>query len=356
MQFKDELIATVKTLTAPGKGILAADESVGTLKKKFDKIELECSEPNRRAYRELLFTTPGLNKNISGVILFQETVYQKTAEGKSFIEVLKGQGIVPGIKVDRGQSSLLEGGSETFTKGFDDLEERAAEFYAQGCRFAKWRNVVKMGKDMPSELSVRETSYTLARYANICQRNGLVPIVEPELLTDGEHTIEECNELSKKVFKQVFDACKLYNVIWEGCLFKPHMITQGAQNTGQTSAQSIAKNTFDVLTTTCPENLGGVFFLSGGQSELMATSNLNEINKTRLANKNTWHLSFSFGRALQNTVVLTWKGKQENVKDAQNVLLHRAEMNAKAVRGEYDAKEETPNFKDESMYEKNYSY
>ena len=356
MNYKDELIANVKKLTQEGKGILAADESTGTLKKKFDKINLECSDENRRAYRELLITTEGLEQYISGIILFEETVYQKTAQGEAFIEILNKKGITPGIKLDKGMAQLSWNPEETFTKGFDTLDERAAAFYKAGCRFAKWRNVLKLGKDMPSDLSIRETSYTLARYAHICQRNGLVPIVEPELLTDGEHSIEVCADTSRKIFKTVFKACEEYGVIFEGCLFKPHMITQGAQNQSQTSAQEIAKHTFAVLNDTLPEKLGGVFFLSGGQSELQATANLNAINKEKLKHGKHWHLSFSYGRALQNSVVAAWNGKPENVKKAQEVLIQRAKMNFKACKGEYNPSEESSDFKDESMYEKNYSY
>lgn len=356
MQYKDELVATVKNLTQEGKGILAADESSGTLKKKFDKISFECNVENSRAYRELLISTEGLEQYIGGIILFEETVAQKNGEGVLFIDILNKKGIIPGIKVDKGMAPLRANTQETFTKGFDDLDERTANFYKLGCRFAKWRNVVQLGKDMPSELCIRETAYTLARYAHICQRNGLVPIVEPELLTDGEHTIEACAEISRRIFKAVFDACKEYGVIFEGCLFKPHMITQGAQNQGKTSAQDISKHTFEVLKATLPENIGGVFFLSGGQSELQATSNLNAVNKESNKDGKKWHLSFSYGRALQNSVVNTWAGKPENVKKAQDVLLQRAKMNFNACKGVYDPKEESADFKDESMYEKNYSY
>lgn len=356
MHHKEELIATVKQLTQEGKGILAADESPGTLKKKFDKINLDCSDENRRAYREILITTEGLDTYISGIILFEETVNQKTASGEAFMDILKKKGIVPGIKLDKGMAPLSWNPEETFTKGFDDLDERAAAFYKAGCRFAKWRNVLKIGKDMPSELCIRETSYTLARYALICQRNGLVPIVEPELLTDGDHSIEVCAETSRRIFKSVFQACVEYGVIFEGCLFKPHMISQGAQNQGQTSAQDVSKHTFAVLNDTIPANLGGVFFLSGGQSELQATANLNAINKEKQQHGKHWHLSFSYGRALQNTVVSAWGGKPENVHKAKEVLMQRAKMNFNACKGVYDPKEETSDFKDESMYEKNYSY
>lgn len=356
MHHKEELITTITKLTQEGKGILAADESTGTLKKKFDKINFECSDENRRAYRELLMTTEGLEQYISGIILYEETVSQKTSNGEAFIDILNKKGIVPGIKLDKGMAPLSWNQEESFTKGFDDLDERAADFYKAGCRFAKWRNVLKLGKDMPSELSIRETSYTLARYAHICQRNGLVPIVEPELLTDGDHSIEVCADTSRRIFKAVFKACEEYGVIFEGCLFKPHMITQGAQNQGQTSAQDIGKHTFAVLNDTLPQNLGGVFFLSGGQSELQATANLNIINKEKAQHGKKWHLSFSFGRALQNTVVSAWGGKAENIKKAQNVLIQRAKMNFNACKGVYNPAEETADFKDESMYEKNYSY
>ncbi len=356
LEFKNELIETVKLLTQPGKGILAADESVGTIKKKFDKIGLECTEENRRAYRELLVSTNNLEYGISGVILFQETVYQKTKEGQSFLDVLKQKGIIPGIKLDRGLKQLRNNSDEFITNGFDDLPARAQQFYQAGCRFAKWRCVVKIGQNIPTNLSIRETSYTLARYASICQQNGLVPIVEPEILADGDYDIKKCAQISQVVFKTMFNALEEYGICLEGCLFKPHMIKNGMQSGQKSNSNEVALWTNLVLRNTVPPNLGGIFFLSGGQGELEATNNLHFINKLSNEKGKIWHLSFSYGRALQSTVISTWNGKQENVVKAQNVLLLRSNMNSKATKGEYNPKEENNIFADKSLYEKNYSY
>lgn len=358
MQYREELIATVKQMTQEGKGILAADESVGTLKKKFDKINLECTDENRRSYRELLISTKNLGNFISGIILFQETVTQKTKDGVAFIKMLNDQKIVPGIKLDRGLHQLKEGSDEKITNGFDDLEARAKKFYDLGCRFAKWRCVVKINPEnhLPTNLSISQTSYTLARYASICQKYGLVPIVEPEILIDGKHSIEICSEVSKKVFKSMFCALDEYDVLLEGCLFKPHMITAGAQSEQKLKSCDIAKMTNYVLRNTCPPNLGGIFFLSGGQSELQATNNLDAINRLSNEMGKVWHISFSFGRALQNTVVSSWNGKDENREQAQKVLMMRAEMNYNATRGAYNPKDESDLFEDKKLYEENYSY
>ncbi len=357
MAHREELIATVKHLTQAGKGFLAADESPNTLKQKFDKNNIEMNEENRRAYRELLFTTKDLEKYISGVILFSETVQQATHDGKNFVELLRSRGIVSGIKLDEGLAELTPGSEEKYTLGLDTLNKRAEQFYKLGCRFAKWRCVLKiLHGSSPSELSIREVAYNLARYASICQRNGLVPIVEPELLTDGSHSIELCAAVSKRIFSAVFAALTEYQVIMEGCLLKPHMITQGATFEGEKNLKEIAKQTVAVLRDTCPVNLGGIFFLSGGQGEIEATICLDLINKESNAKGKSWPLSFSYGRALQNTVVKSWSGKKENIEHAQKLLLARAEMNFNAALGKYEKAQENSEFKDESMYVKNYSY
>lgn len=355
--FRDELIATVKHLTQPGKGFLAADESPNTLKQKFDKNHIEMNEENRRAYREMLFTTKDLEKHVSGVILFAETVTQATKDGKNFVELLKSRGIVSGIKLDEGLAELTAGSEEKYTLGLDTLHKRAEQFYKLGCRFAKWRCVLRVLHGVsPSELSIREVAFNLARYASICQRNGLVPIVEPELLTDGGHSIEVCAQVSRRIFSAVFAALHEYQVIMEGCLLKPHMITAGASWAGEKDLKAVARHTVAVLRDTCPTNLGGVFFLSGGQGEIEATVCLNLINKENQLRGPSWALSFSYGRALQNSVVKAWGGKAENNAHAQALLLARAHMNFDAVLGKYDNAAENPEFKDESMYVKNYSY
>ena len=355
MAFNQELRSTVLKLTASGKGILAADESPNTLKQKFDKNGIEMTEENRRAYREVLFTTKNLNKNISGVIMHSETVAQATEEGVSFVKLLDSNGIVTGIKLDEGLAELTPGSSEKYTLGLDTLAKRAKHFFDNGCRFAKWRCVLKMEKG-PSELSVREVAYNLARYASLCQANGLVPIVEPELLTDGAHSLEECQKASRKIFSAVFEALQAYEIYMEGCLLKPHMITQGATATAKKSLPQIAEGTVQVLREVLPVSLGGVFFLSGGQGELEATACLNLINKENNSRGKMWALSFSYGRALQNTVVKTWGGSSANKQKAQDLLIHRAKMNGQAAKGEYDAKNELPEFTDEATYVKDYCY
>ena len=357
MQFREELIATAKHLSQPGKGFLAADESPNTLLQKFDKNHIEMSEENRRAYREVLFTTKHLEDHVSGVILFSETVTQSTKNGKNFVELLKSKKIISGIKLDEGLSELTFGSDEKFTLGLDTLNKRAETFYKHGCRFAKWRCVLKVLNGVsPSELSIRETAYNLARYAYICQKNGLVPIVEPELLTDGDHSIQVCDSVSRRIFAAVFEAMNEYKILLEGCLLKPHMITQGATSKDKKDLKLIAKHTVSVLRDLVPVNLGGVFFLSGGQGELEATTCLNLINKENNAKGKVWTVSFSFGRALQNSVVKAWGGKPENTEHAQKLLLERAKMNYNAVLGEYKVAEESAEFKDECMYVKDYSY
>mgnify|MGYP002715493486 CR=1 FL=1 len=352
-QHREELLATAKKMCAEGRGILAADESVTTLTAKFDKIGLNCSDENRRAYRELLITAPELEQYVSGIILFQETVEQRTAAGERFVDVLTQRGIVPGIKLDKGLVPLTPGSKEHFTRGMDDLNERAREFYEKGCRFAKWRCALRNDAEHPSPLAMRETAYTLARYAAVCQANGLVPIVEPELLSDGSWDIERGVATSTRVFAEVFRAMHEYGVAFDACFFKPHMVTGGSE-LPRGSAEEIARRTVDVLRATCPPAMAGIFFLSGGQSEKEATLNLQRIAQYAAEAGRPWHLSFSYGRALQTTVVDTWRGKAENVAVAQQALLQRARHNYNAVLGRYDAQADTHSA--ESSFQKDYAY
>ena len=357
MQHKEELIATVKHLTQPGKGFLAADESPNTLKQKFDKNNIEMSDEHRRSYRELLFTTPNIEQHISGVILFSETVSQSTTSGHNFVQLLASRSILSGIKLDEGLAELTPASEEKFTLGLDTLSKRAENFYKHGCRFAKWRCVLKiLNNSSPSELSIREVAYNLARYASLCQKNGLVPIVEPELLTDGSHSIELCASVSRRIFIAVFEALHEYGVLMEGCILKPHMITPGATWSGKKDINAIAKHTVSVLRDVLPVNLGGVFFLSGGQGEIEATTCLDLINKHNNKLGKVWTISFSFGRALQNSVVKVWAGKTENIVSAQELLQQRTKMNSLAALGTYEIINESPQFKDECMYVKDYSY
>jgi len=309
-KYAEELVATAKYISTPGKGILAADESTGTIGKRLASIKVENVESNRQALRELLFTAPNVSQYLSGVILFEETLYQKTLEGKPFVEVLKEGGVVPGIKVDKGTVDLAGTNGETTTQGHDGLAQRCQQFYQAGARFAKWRAVLKIGVTEPSELAIQQNAQGLARYAIICQENGLVPIVEPEILVDGSHSIEKCADVTERVLAACYKALNDQKVLLEGTLLKPNMVTPGS-DAPKVSAEEIAKFTVRALQRTVPPAVPGIVFLSGGQSEEEATLNLNAMNA--LNTVKPWTLSFSFGRALQATVLKTWAGKKENV-------------------------------------------
>lgn len=332
--FKAELIQTAKDITAAGKGILAADESTGTIGKRFDQIQVENNEANRRAYRELLFTAPSIEENISGVIMYEETIDQAAADGKNFVELLRSRGIHAGIKLDKGLVVLRGTNGENATQGLDGLAARAATFYQKGCRFAKWRAVLKIGDGMPSQLAIDETAHTLARYGAICQDNGLVPIIEPEILTDGSHDIETCARVSERVFSTVMKAMIDQNLIIEGTLLKPNMVTEGAQCEQKATPEQIAWLTVRTLSRSIVPALPGVTFLSGGQSEESASLNLNAMNKLENIAR-PWALTFSYGRALQQSVLKAWKGSADNVAAAQAALLERAQANGNAAKGTY---------------------
>ena len=349
--FKDELIKTAREIAAPGKGILAADESTGTIGKRFDAIAVENTEDNRRAYRELLFTTEGIEKNISGVIMFEETIDQAASDGTNFVELLRSKGIHAGIKLDKGLVVLPGTNGENATQGLDGLAGRAKTFYEKGCRFAKWRAVLKIGDGMPSELSVNETAHTLARYGAICQENGLVPIIEPEILTDGSHDIETCAKVSERVFSTVMKAMLDQNLIIEGTLLKPNMVTEGATCETKASPQDVAWLTVRTLSRSIVPALPGVTFLSGGQSEESASLNLNAMNQIKDLPR-PWALTFSYGRALQQSVLKAWKGSADNVAAAQAALLERAAANGAASQGEYKGGSGDT----ASTYVANYSY
>lgn len=333
--YTKELIETANRIARPGHGILAADESTATIGKKFVAINVENNEENRRRYRELLFTTPDLEKYISGIILYEETAKQSTKDGKPFMTLLQERGIIPGIKVDKGLQFIPRTKEEQFTTGLDDLAKRCAEFYKMGCRFAKWRAVLKIeGDTLPSELSIQENAWTLARYAAICQQNGLVPIVEPEILADGTHTIERSEEVTERVLSVVFKALADQKVLLEGALLKPNMVTPGLSATTKATSQQIAEATVRALSRTVPPALPGITFLSGGQSEEEATLNLNAMNQITSI-KRPWSITFSYGRALQNSAVKTWAGKDENLVAAQTALITRARANGEANLGQY---------------------
>jgi len=351
----EELAITARGLADVGKGLLAADESTGTIKKRFDAIHLENTEENRRAYRELLFGTEHLGKYISGCILYEETLYQKTKDGKPFTQLLVEQGVIPGIKVDMGLKPLPGTSGEVACQGLTDLDVRFKQYYDAGARFAKWRAAftidIKMGK--PSLLVVETQARDLARYAGICQTNGLVPIVEPEVLMDGEHDISTCARVSEQVLSMVIFWLHEYNIFLEGCLLKPNMVTSGQDVKDKAMPLEIAEWTLRTLKRTIPPAIPGIMFLSGGQTEEEATLNLDAINK--LGKEMPWRLSFSYGRALQASTLEAWRGNPENVEKARAVLLERCKANSAAQMGSY-AGGMVNSGATKSLYERGYIY
>ena len=351
---KKELRENARAIVAPGKGILAADESTGTIGKRFAPINVENNEENRRLYRQLLFSSDKeYAKYISGVILFDETFWQKNDAGVRFVDVLKESGVIPGIKVDKGVVPLLGTNDETTTQGLDDLGRRCKNYYDNGARFAKWRCVLKIGDGMPSQLSVLENANVLARYATTCQLNGLVPIVEPEILTDGTHDLEASIAASQRTLAAVYKALHDHNVYLEGTLLKPNMVLPGHDCPTKYTPEQVAEATVTVFQRTLPVAVPGVTFLSGGQSEVVATTHLNAINADQAVKP--WKLTFSYGRALQASVLQAWKGKPENVKAAQDVFLHRARCNGLAALGKYPG-EDTASAAAKDLHVSNYSY
>ncbi|KAL0036492.1 hypothetical protein WJX77_009881 [Trebouxia sp. C0004] len=348
--YDEELIQTANTIASPGRGILAMDESNGTCGKRLDSIGMENTEDNRKAYRELLVSTPGLGKYISGAIMFEETLYQSDKSGKKFTDVLKSQNIVPGIKVDKGLVPMPGSNGESWCQGLDGLEQRCAEYYKQGARFAKWRSVVSIPAG-PSKLAAMDCAYGLARYAAIAQSAGLVPIVEPEVLLDGDHDIQRTAEVAEEIWAATFKYLADNKVLFEGMLLKPSMVTPGADSGKKESPETVAKYTLDLLKRRVPPSVPGIMFLSGGQSELEATLNLNAMNQS----PNPWHVSFSYARALQNSVLKTWKGEEANWGAAQDALIKRAAANSAAQQGKYDSSQEDK-AAGESTYEKGYVY
>uniref|UniRef100_A0A224XSI7 Fructose-bisphosphate aldolase n=1 Tax=Panstrongylus lignarius TaxID=156445 RepID=A0A224XSI7_9HEMI len=333
---QEELKEIALAIVHPGKGILAADESVSTLGKRLEDIGVQNSEDNRRAYRQLLFTAGrALAQNISGVILFDETVYQKAQDGTRFVELLRRSGIIPGIKVDTGVVTLFGSEAETTTQGLDGLAERCATYKKEGCHFAKWRCVLKIGKNTPSYQAMMENANVLARYASICQANRLVPIVEPEVLPDGTHDLDRAQQVTEKVLAAVYKALNDHHVFLEGTLLKPNMVTAGMQCPTKYSPEDVARATVTAFERNVPPAVAGVTFLSGGQSEEEASVNLNAINK--YVGRKPWPLTFSYGRALQASVLRAWKGLPENVPAAQEELIKRARANGEAALGKYVA-------------------
>lgn len=354
-ELQEELKRIAQAIVAPGKGILAADESTSTIGKRFNDIGAENTEENRRQYRQLLFTTDNaLSNNISGVILFHESLYQKADDGTPFPALLKSKGIIPGIKVDKGVVNLFGSEGETTTQGLDDLAERCAQYKKDGADFAKWRCVLKIGKNTPSYQSILENANVLARYASICQANRIVPIVEPEVLPDGDHDLDRAQKVTETVLAAVYKALNDHHVYLEGTLLKPNMVTAGQSCPTKYTPNDVAKATVTAFQRTVPVAVPGVTFLSGGQSEEDASVHLDAMNKYPA--KKPWVLTFSYGRALQASVLRAWGGKPENIKAAQTELLKRAKANGDASLGKYAAGSVQGQAGDASLFIQNHAY
>jgi fructose-bisphosphate aldolase class I len=333
-----ELEDTARALVAEGKGILAADESDGTIKKRFDSIGVESTEDNRRAYRELLFTTDGAEEFISGVILFDETIRQSAADGTPFPKLLEQRGIIPGIKVDKGAKPLAHAEGETVTEGLDGLRDRLNEYRELGARFTKWRAVISIGSTIPSEYCLWVNAHALARFAALSEEAGLVPIVEPEVLMDGEHTIEQSFEVTSRTLHAVFTELRDQRVAPEGMLLKPNMVLPGYDSGRRASHEEVAEWTLKCLRRHVPAAVPGIVFLSGGQSDEDATANLNAMNAI---GPHPWELSFSYGRALQAPALKAWRGEAGKVEEAQKAFYRRANFNGAARSGSYGPEMET---------------
>jgi len=328
-----EEIATY--IVADGKGILAADESNPTCGKRFDSIGVESTEENRRDYREMLFRSKGMEGNIGGVILFDETIRQSAVDGTPLREIISQQGALPGIKVDKGLQPIENCPGETVTVGLDGLDERLKEYAEMGAKFTKWRAVINIGDGIPSDECINANMDALAQYAKCAQENGMVPIVEPEVLMDGEHSIDACYDATERSLKSLFEHLEKYEVNIKGTILKPNMVTSGSNHVNQASINEVATRTIDCLVKNVPAELPGVAFLSGGQSDVLATAHLDAMNKI---GGFSWKLSFSYGRALQAAALKAWGGKAENIFISQDELSHRAEMNKLASLGQWDEK------------------
>jgi len=331
---------TALGMVAKGRGILAADESTATIGKRFDAIKVENTEDNRRAYRDMMFTAPGMEQYTSGVIFYEETLFQKSADGTPFPKLLAGKGVIPGIKVDKGARALAGAPGETITEGLDGLRERLTKYKEAGARFAKWRAVITIGeagigKDIPSDYCIEANAHALARYAALCQEQDIVPIVEPEVLMDADNTIEVCEDVTAVTLQTVFDELYRQRVVLEGMILKPNMVISGKKCRVQADRKSVAVATLRTLKRYVPASVPGIAFLSGGQSDEDATAHLDEMNKL---GGGPWALSFSYGRALQAAAQKAWSGRKENVGAGQRAYLHRAKMNGLAATGQWEQK------------------
>ncbi len=331
-----ELENTARALVRPGKGILAMDESTPTIGKRFAAIGLDNTEHNRSAYRHMLLGTQSLGEYISGAILYDETLRQQTPLGDSFIGLLQQQDIIPGIKVDAGAKPLALHPDEKVTEGLDGLRERLIEYRDMGARFAKWRAVITIGRGIPSRACIEANAHALARYAGLCQEQGIVPIVEPEVLIDGDHSIDRCYEVTLETLHTVFDALYRQRISLPGMILKASMVLSGKDSAEQAGVEQVAAQTIRCLRNTVPAAVPGVAFLSGGQSDERASAHLNAMNQMTRDMKLPWRLSFSYARALQHAALTAWQGEAANVETAQRALLHRARCNSAATRGEYD--------------------
>jgi len=319
-----ELENIAKKMVAKGKGILAADESTGTMTKRLSSVNVESTTENRLKFRETLFSAESMKENIGGVILYDETIKQKTSSGKSIPELIKSFGSIPGIKVDTGAKKLAGSPEEKITEGLDGLRERLEEYYKLGARFTKWRAVYNISQKYPSELAIKSNAHALARYAALVQESKMVPIVEPEVLMDGDHDIKKCYEITSKVLKECYNELKLHNVNLKGTILKPNMILPGNQSKNKSNTSEIAKMTIKCLKENVPSEVPGIAFLSGGQTEIEATQNLNEINKI---NNTNFVMSFSYGRALQQSALKNWGKNIADINNTQKIFNHRSKMN-----------------------------
>ena len=337
---KEKISQIAKKLCQAPKGILAADESTNTIKKRLDSIKVASNFESRRDYRELLFKAKGIKDYISGVILYDETIKQEGSDGIPFTKFLSNNNIIPGIKVDKGALPLSSGSDEKITEGLDGLSNRLTEYKSLGAKFTKWRAIIEINneKKIPSDYCIHSNVFMLARYARIVQDNGMVPIVEPEVLMDGDHSINDCFEVTGKTLKLLFNQLSSHGVFLGGMLLKPNMVISGKKCSSQASIQEVAKMTLSCLEENVSQEVPGIVFLSGGQSNELATKHLNEMNK--LKKKIPWKLSFSYGRALQQPSLSLWKGKKENVKNAQDALYLRSKLNSNATLGNYSSNDE----------------
>jgi fructose-bisphosphate aldolase class I len=331
---KQLLSKTAAAMVAKGKGILAADESSGTCEKRFKSVGVECTEENRRAYRGLLFGTPGIEQHLSGVILFDETARQKSSDGAAFPQYLAKKGIIPGIKVDKGVIDIPFTALEKLTEGLDGLQKRLKEYFELGCRFAKWRAVITIGEGIPTHTCLYANAHALARYAAMCQEASIVPMIEPEVLLDGEHSAERSEEVHEATLRATYAAMAAYNVSLEHLILKTSMVVSGKNNSRQAGVDEVAERTMRVLKRTVPAAQPGIVFLSGGQSDEAATAHLNAMAAMKGL---PWPLTFSYSRALQNSALKAWRGQAGNVAAAQKAFHHRAQMNGLAAQGKWQA-------------------